>query len=134
MTTWERKRELYTSMFDDKETESKSLEPKSKYSYLDVDNDGTVSDAELQTHHNIMVAKKEELQIEHAEKMLDRQRLICWTSVISTVGLIVAVLSPIIPNDRVSLVSSLLSTFCVAQFGIIGTFMATTAWTRKNGN
>ena len=111
----------------------KKLEEKSKYSSLDRDLDGLVSDAEMETHHRIMEAKREELQIEHAEKMLDQQRYLCWVSSISSIGLLLVLLTPIIPLQRVEMVTALLSTYIVANLGIIASFMVTTAWGRRNG-
>lgn len=115
------------------ELAGKKLEEKSKYSALDTDHDGQVSDVELETHHRIMEAKREELQIEHAEKMLDQQRYLCWVSSISSIGLLLVLLTPIIPLQRVEMVTALLSTYVVANLGIVATFVCATAWARKNG-
>ena len=111
----------------------KKLEEKSKYSSLDRDLDGLVSDAELETHHRIMEAKREELQIEHAEKMLDQQRYLCWVSSISSIAFLLILLTPIIPLQRVEMVTALLSTYVVANVGIVSSFVISTAWARKNG-
>ena len=111
----------------------KKLEEKSTYSAVDYDGDGVVTDAELETHHRVMEAKKEELQIEHAEKMLDQQRYLCWVSSTSSIALLLAVMTPIISLDRVEMVTALLSTYVVANLGIVASFMVTTAWGRRNG-
>ncbi len=115
------------------ELTGKKLEEKSKYSSLDRDLDGLVSDAELETHHRIMEAKREELQIEHAEKMLDQQRYLCWVSSISSIAFLLILLTPIIPLQRVEMVTALLSTYVVANVGIVSSFVISTAWARKNG-
>ena len=114
-------------------TGKKTLQDKSEYNYLDYDGDNEISDKELETHHRIMEAKREELQIEHAEKMLDQQRYLCWVSSISSIGLLLVLLTPIIPLQRVEMVTALLSTYVVANLGIVASFMVTTAWGRRNG-
>lgn len=58
--------------------------------------------------------------------------MMAWVSMISVIGVILLVLSPIIPNTRVQLCTSLISTFVVANLGILATFMATSAWSKKN--
>jgi hypothetical protein len=114
-------------------TGKKTLQDKSEYSYLDYDGDNQVSDKELETHHRIMEAKREELQIEHAEKMLDQQRYLCWVSSISSIAFLLILLTPIIPLQRVEMVTALLSTYVVANVGIVSSFVISTAWARKNG-
>lgn len=114
-------------------TGKKTLQDKSEYSYLDYDGDNQVSDKELETHHRIMEAKREELQIEHAEKMLDQQRYLCWVSSISSIAFLLILLTPIIPLQRVEMVTAMLSTYVVANVGIVSSFVISTAWARKNG-
>ena len=107
----------------------KKLEKGSKYSKYDLDGDGVVSDEEI--------AKEEKMiRLENADKMQDQQRMICWVSSISSIILIVLVMSPIIPDSRVEMITALLSTYIVANLGIVASFMASIAWTRvkENGN
>ena len=68
--------------------------------------------------------------------MQDQQRMICWVSSISSIALIALAMSPIIPLERIEMVTALLSTYVVANLGIVASFMAATAWTRnkENGN
>ncbi len=55
-------------------------------------------------------------------------------SSISSIILIVLVMSPVIPDTRVEMVTALLSTYVVANLGIVATFMGTTAFTRSKEN
>ena len=48
--------------------------------------------------------------------------------------LIVLAMSPIIPDTRVVMVTALLSTYIVANLGIVSVFMGTTAFTRAKEN
>ena len=43
-------------------------------------------------------------------------------------------MSPIIPDTRVVMVTALLSTYIVANLGIVSVFMGTTAFTRVKEN
>tara|TARA_R100001509_G_C4884663_1_gene221583 strand:- start:5366 stop:5689 length:324 start_codon:yes stop_codon:yes gene_type:complete len=106
---------------------SKKLEPKSKYNDLDVDGDGVVSDAEFQMAEKLT-------RLENNDAKDDQIRKMAWVSMISVIFLVILVLTPLIPNERVTLTTSLISTFVVANMGILATFMATSAWQRKNGN
>ena len=108
---------------------SKKLQKGSQYEQFDLDGDGIVSDEELsRTEHMI--------RLENSDKMQDQQRMLCWVSSISSIILIVLVMSPAIPDARVEMVTALLSTYVVANLGIVATFMGTTAFTRskENGN
>jgi hypothetical protein len=106
---------------------SKKLQKGSKYEQFDLDGDGVVSDEELsRTEHMI--------RLENSDKMQDQQRMLCWVSSISSIILIVLVMSPVIPDARVEMVTALLSTYVVANLGIVATFMGTTAFTRSKEN
>ena len=106
---------------------SKQLEKDSKYSKYDLDGDGVESDEEI--------AREEKMiRLENNDKMQDQQRLICWVSSISSIVLIVLAMSPVIPDSRVEMVTALLSTYIVANLGIVSVFMGTTAFTRSRDN
>ena len=106
---------------------SKKLEKGSKYEQFDLDGDGVVTDKELaQSEHMI--------RLENSDKMQDQQRMLCWVSSISSIILIVLVMSPVIPDTRVEMVTALLSTYVIANLGIVATFMGTTAFTRSKEN
>jgi hypothetical protein len=66
--------------------------------------------------------------------MQDQQRMLCWVSMLSMIVIIAVILSPIVPNERVQMCTALLSTYIVANLGIIATFMGTTAFTRTREN
>ena len=108
---------------------SKKLQKDSKYLKHDLDGDGIVTDEEIAREERI-------IRLENNDKMQDQQRLICWVSSISSIILIVLVLSPVVPDTRVEMCTALLSTYIVANLGIVATFMTTTAFTRskENGN
>ena len=108
---------------------AKKLQKDSKYLKHDLDGDGIVTDEEIAREERI-------IRLENNDKMQDQQRLICWVSSISSIILIVLVFSPVVPDTRVEMCTALLSTYIVANLGIVATFMTTTAFTRskENGN
>ena len=103
---------------------SKKLQKGSQYEQFDLDGDGIVSDEELSRSEHM-------IRLENSDKMQDQQRMLCW---VSSIILIVLVMSPVIPDTRVEMVTALLSTYVVANLGIVATFMGTTAFTRSKEN
>ena len=106
---------------------SKTLQKDSKYLKHDLDGDGVVTDEEIAREERM-------IRLENNDKMQDQQRMLCWVSSISSIILIVLVLSPVIPDTRVEMVTALLSTYIVANLGIVATFMGTTSFKRSKEN
>ena len=106
---------------------SKKLQKGSQYEQFDLDGDGIVSDEELSRSEHM-------IRLENSDKMQDQQRMLCWVSSISSIILIVLAMSPVIPDTRVEMVTALLSTYVVANLGIVATFMGTTDFTRSKEN
>ena len=105
----------------------KTLQEDSRYLKHDLDGDGIVTDEEIAREERI-------IRLENNDKMQDQQRMICWVSSISFIILIVLAMSPVIPDSRVEMVTALLSTYIVANLGIVSVFMGTTAFTRSREN
>jgi len=106
---------------------AKQLQKDSKYLKHDLDGDGIVTDEEIAREERM-------IRLENNDKMQDQQRMLCWVSSLSSIVLIVLAMSPIIPDTRVEMVTALLSTYVVANLGIVATFMGTTAFTRSKEN
>ena len=106
---------------------TKQLQKDSKYLKHDLDGDGVVTDAEIDREERM-------IRLENNDKMQDQQRMLCWVSSISSILLIVLVMSPVIPDARVEMVTALLSTYIVANLGIVSVFMGATAFTRSKEN
>ena len=106
---------------------AKQLQKDSKFLKHDLDGDGIVTDDEIAREERM-------IRLENNDKMQDQQRMICWVASLSSLFLIVLVMSPIIPDTRVQMVTALLSTYVVANLGIVATFMGTTAFTRSREN
>ena len=106
---------------------SKKLQKGSIWEQADTDGDGVVTDDE-------MAMTERMIRLENNDKMQDQQRLICWVSSLSSIVLIIIAMSPIIPDTRIEMVTALLSTYVVANLGIVATFMATSAFARNSDN
>jgi len=106
---------------------AKQLQKDSKFLKHDLDGDGIVTDEEIAREERM-------IRLENNDKMQDQQRMLCWVSSLSSIVLIVLAMSPIIPDTRVEMVTALLSTYVVANLGIVATFMGTTAFTRSKEN
>ena len=105
----------------------KKLQKDSQYLKHDLDGDGVITDEEIAQEERI-------IRLENNDKMQDQQRLICWVSSISSIVLIVLAMSPVVPDTRIELVTALLSTYIVANLGIVSVFMGATAFTRSREN
>ena len=106
---------------------SKKLQKGSKYEQFDLDGDGVVTDKELARSEHM-------IRLENSDKMQDQQRLICWVSSISSVALIVFVMTPLVSHTKADLVIPLLSTYVIANLGIVSVFMGSIAFTRSKEN
>jgi|TARA_R110000824_G_scaffold293681_1_gene481990 hypothetical protein len=106
---------------------AKQLQKDSKYLKHDLDGDGIVTDEEIAREERM-------IRLENNDKMQDQQRMLCWVSSVSSILLIILAMSPVIPDARIEMVTALLSTYVVANLGIVATFMGTTAFTRSREN
>ncbi len=102
----------------------KQLEPNSQYNSMDLDGDGVVTDEELRKSERMM-------QIENNDRMQDQQRLMAWVAMLSTIGAVVVLLTPLIALDRMAAASAFLNTFLVAQTGVVGGFMASSVLSKR---
>ena len=105
----------------------KKLQKDSKYLKHDLDGDGIITDDEIAREERI-------IRLENNDKMQDQQRMLCWVSSISSIILIVLAMSPVVPDSRIELVTALLSTYVIANLGIVSVFMGSTAFTRSKEN
>ena len=106
---------------------SKKLQKGSQYEQFDLDGDGIVSDEELSRSEHM-------IRLENSDKMQDQQRMLCWVSSISSIILIVLVMSPAINDAKAQMAIPLISTYVIANLGIVSVFMGATAFTRSKEN
>tara|TARA_R100000664_G_scaffold33910_1_gene52676 strand:+ start:1589 stop:1924 length:336 start_codon:yes stop_codon:yes gene_type:complete len=105
----------------------KKFQKDTKFSEYDLDGDGIITDKEIEQEERMIRVRDQDL-------MANQQRYICWVSSITSIGLILLSMSPLIPDNRIEMVTALLSTYVVANLGIVSVFMGATAWTRAKEN
>tara|TARA_R100000654_G_C2637059_1_gene121080 strand:- start:299 stop:619 length:321 start_codon:yes stop_codon:yes gene_type:complete len=99
----------------------KKLQSKSRYESLDLDQDGIVSDDELEKADRI-------LEMEITEEKSDSQRRMAWVCLLSVVVLTVLLISPAVAETRVDALSDLVGLFYISMAGVIGAHMGVQAW------
>ena len=91
---------------------------------LDANGDGIVTDAEL-------MMKERLVRLENQDKKDDQQRYMVWFSALSVTAFIVVLMLPVVPLERVDHLSSIASTWVISNMGIIGAFIASNAFKKK---
>ena len=91
---------------------------------LDANGDGIVTDAEL-------MMKERLVRLENQDKKEDQQRYMVWFSALSVTAFIVVLILPVVPLERVDHLSSIASTWVISNMGIIGAFIASNAFKKK---
>ena len=112
----------------------KKLQPGSQYNELDVDHDGVVTDKELAVYEKMHEIEREDAAAARQDRKQKQQRYMAWTAIWSMVVFTGVILSPLVPESRVELLATLLSTFYIAQAGIVGAFMGFASIADKNAN
>tara|TARA_B100000214_G_C23940498_1_gene615464 strand:- start:571 stop:903 length:333 start_codon:yes stop_codon:yes gene_type:complete len=103
----------------------KKLEKGSVWEKADSNGDGIVTDQELQMRERM-------IRLENQDKKEDQQRYMVWFSAISVTAFIIILMLPIVPLDRLNMLSSIASTWVISNMGIIGAFIASNAFAKKN--
>ena len=91
---------------------------------LDANGDGIVTDVEL-------MMKERLVRLENQDKKEDQQRYMVWFSALSVTAFIVVLMLPVVPLERVDHLSSIASTWVISNMGIIGAFIASNAFKKK---
>ena len=102
----------------------KKLEDRSRYEDFDLDQDGVVSDVEIDRGNRL-------LDLELAEEKSDAQRRMATGAIVSIVGFTAAILSPLVSESRVAALSDLMGLFYISMAGIVGAYMGVSAWMSK---
>ena len=102
----------------------KKLEKGSAWEKADSNGDGIVSDKELQMRERM-------IRLENQDKKEDQQRYMVWFSALSVTAFIGVLMLPIVPLDRLNMLSSIASTWVISNMGIIGAFIASNAFKKQ---
>ena len=99
----------------------KKLQESSVWAKYDIDQDGTVSDEELERATQM-------LELDLREEKQDSQRRIAWVAMSSMVLYSLLPLLPFVPEARLSTLSSLSDMLFLSQASIIGLYFGATAY------
>ena len=99
---------------------TKTLQSDSKYAVADADSDGIVTDDEMSKHAMWV-------RLENEDKQADTQRMMALTSMIVSIVGVALLLLPIISLARMESVSPVLSTFLIANTGIVAAYITGSA-------
>ena len=102
----------------------KRLEKDSKYNDKDLNGDGIVSDDELDEW-------KQSEEVKRLNRKQMHQRNMAWLALASMVGFTAIMFSPLIPDERIKLLSDVSNLFYLAQAGIVGAFMGFAAFDKS---
>lgn len=102
----------------------KKLEKESKYNVMDANQDGIVSDAEIDNWQ-----QSEEVKRQNRKQM--HQRNMAWLALISMIVFTAVMFTPIVPDNRIKLLTDVSNLFYLAQAGIVGAFMGFAAFDKS---
>ena len=103
----------------------KKLEKGSVWEKADTNGDNIITDNEIALRERM-------IRLENQDKKEDQQRYMVWFSALSVTAFIIILMLPIVPLDRLDMLSSMASTWVISNMGIIGAFIASNAF-KKNG-
>ena len=103
---------------------AKKLEVESKYNVMDANQDGIVSDAEIDNWQ-----QSEEVKRLNRKQL--HQRNMAWTALVSMLLFTAIMFTPIVPDERIKLLTDISNLFYLAQAGIVGAFMGFAAFDKS---
>ena len=102
---------------------TKQLQEHSVYNQFDMNQDGIVTDEELDRSEKM-------LQIDNMDKLADQQRVMAWMALFLPFILIVYLVSDLVEPAKVTMIMSLVATFSASMGTVVVAFMAATAYVR----
>lgn len=102
---------------------TKKLQEHSVYNQFDMNQDGIVTDEELDRSEKM-------LQIDNMDKLADQQRIMAWMALFLPFVLILYLASSFVEPARVTMIMSLVATFSASMGTVVVAFMAATAYVR----
>jgi len=102
---------------------TKQLQEHSAYNQFDMNQDGIVTDEELDRSEKM-------LQIDNMDKLADQQRIMAWMALFLPFVLILYLASSFVEPARVTMIMSLVATFSASMGTVVVAFMAATAYVR----
>ncbi len=104
---------------------SKTLEEDSQYNDFDSNNNGIVSDEELEKAERIV-------DLENKDQKEDQLRKMAWVAMLSMVIFTILLFLPFVSNDRLVALDNILSMFYIAQAGVVASFFGSSAYMSRS--
>tara|TARA_R110002049_G_scaffold81285_4_gene206535 strand:- start:278 stop:589 length:312 start_codon:yes stop_codon:yes gene_type:complete len=101
---------------------AKKFQKSTEYSHYDLDNDGIITDEELEQAKSMQQTERE------LRKSLAQLRMARYTLI--SMGLFTVAMF-FIPLDRVKVLSDISNLFYISGAGVVGAYMGTTAWMNR---
>ena len=95
-----------------------------KYNDKDLNGDGVVSDDELDEW-------KQSEEVKRLNRKQMHQRNMAWTALVSMILFTAIMFTPIVPDERIKLLTDISNLFYLAQAGIVGAFMGFAAFDKS---
>lgn len=102
----------------------KNLEKDSVYEEYDIDDDGVVTDEELEAARDIR-------QLEQELQKQKAQKLMAISSLIGMGAFTALMFTPIVSLERIKALSGISDLFYISMAGVVGAYMGMTAWMHK---
>ena len=102
----------------------KKLQKDSKYNDKDLNGDGVVSDDELDEW-------KQSEEVKRLNRKQMHQRNMAWVALASMLLFTAVMFTPIVPDERIKLLTDISNLFYLAQAGIVGAFMGFAAFDKS---
>lgn len=102
----------------------KKLERGSKLNSVDTDEDGVVTDEEIETQQSLV-------DLENKDKKEDQMRHMAWMAMFSMIVFTIMLFTPIISAERLGAMDNILSMFYIAQAGVVASFFGSSAYMSK---
>ena len=96
------------------------MNPPHDYNF-DVHGDGKVTEAEI-------LMKKEMLEIERIDEKAEAQKRMAWTCILSMIVFTIALMTPLLSDNRVNAMADLFGLFYVAQASVVGCYFGAQAF------
>jgi hypothetical protein len=103
----------------------KKLERGSKWNSVDSDEDGVVSDAEIEAEQSLV-------DLENKDKKEDQMRQMAWMAMLSMIMFTIMLFTPIIAVERLGAMDNILSMFYIAQAGVVASFFGSSAYMSRS--
>lgn len=106
------------------EEKTVTLAKDSLWAKFDTDGDGTLTDAEIATG-------KEMLELELQEEKAQAQKMMAWVAIVTSFLCMLVLFTPFVSDARVLSLGAIVSAYAIAQVGVVGAYIAGTAYTAK---